>query len=246
MTSAADDARRLQRRRPMRDHGRPRRRAAPPARVAPRPGSRAPPRSLPPGSTAWSSTTPAGTPPSPAAPPAAARRRASRLTSASIPHPPGRPRPSSLMRGVASPSRRRTTPCQPGSPSPVARPRPTVDALGQACPHHAAGRARLHYVERETRVTGTRTRPRNGHRPGAAPQHARSQAAALAHPRQAGHTSASRSKNPSSGPGSQNHQRAQPTATDPTPACRLPRPRAGEAWPARTRSRSATADGSRR
>ena len=92
--------------------GRPARRPPRPGRGAPRPASRAPPPCCA-GSTSWSSTTPAGIPRPPPARPAsplpATRRRPpdQRL-------PPRtrirRPRPSSLTRGRASPSRRRGLP----------------------------------------------------------------------------------------------------------------------------------------
>ena len=91
---------------------RPARRPPRPGRGAPRPASRAPPRCCA-GSTPWSSTTPAGIPRSPPAGPPASTLRApggGGLTSAGCPHRYGRPRPSSPMRGRASPSRRRGPP----------------------------------------------------------------------------------------------------------------------------------------
>jgi hypothetical protein len=93
---------------------------------APRPGWRAPPPCSA-GSTAWSSTTPAGIPPPPPAPAAATTPRKTRRRLPDqhfMPHPAqGAPRPSSPMRGRASPHFRRgpAPPDTLGSSPPVAR-----------------------------------------------------------------------------------------------------------------------------
>src|ERR1019366_3664311 len=137
-------------RRTRRGHGRPARRPPRPPPGAPRPGSRAPPPCCA-GSTPWSSTAPAGTPLSPPAPPSARRRQPDQRFPRTR-H--GAPRPSSPMRGRASPYRRRgPTPCDTlGSSPPVARSfsPARLNAVGAGQPASPrAGRARLHYVERE-------------------------------------------------------------------------------------------------
>ena len=116
MTRAADAAQ------PAQDHSSPQRRRPRPAPGAPRPGWRAPPPCSA-GSTAWSSTTPAGIPPPPPAPAAATtpRKTRRRLPDQHFMPPPGQaaPRPSSPMRGRASPHfRRGPTPPHPGQLSP--------------------------------------------------------------------------------------------------------------------------------
>ena len=162
--------------------GRPARRPPLPGRGAPRPASPAPPRCCA-GFTPWSSTAPAGMPPQlPARPPAStalARRRPPDRPV--LPEPGiGAPRPSSPMRGRASPSRRRgPTPWNTlGSSPPVAwsfSPA-RLNAVGAGLPAHPqAGRARLHYVEREDPGDG-RLVPvpaRHGHHAAADLQHAR-------------------------------------------------------------------------
>ena len=185
MTSAADDAAQAA---GVHDGtlagSRPASAAAAAARAsAPRPVSRAPPPCCA-GSTSSSSMTPAGIPlPLPAPPPARRRQPDQHF------HPAPRrgcPRPSSPMRGRASPyPRRGQTPCDTlGSSPPVARTfsPARLNAVGAGQPASPrAGRARLHYVEREDPGDGHPQPPRrNGHRPGAALHHARSQARAPA------------------------------------------------------------------
>ena len=142
--------RRPQRRRPMRDRGRSARRPLRPARGAPGPGSRA----LPPccaGSTPWSSTTLPGIPPSPPVPPAARRRPPDQrfhpapATGAQTFLPDegeSEPVPASGTNPVRHPGQ-----LSPGRPelltSSVERCR------GRPARATRAGRARLHYVERE-------------------------------------------------------------------------------------------------
>jgi len=128
-----------------------------PAPGAPRPAPRVPPRCCA-GSTAWPAATPAGILPSPPAPPAGTTPRTPRRRPPDQRLPAttryGCPRPSSPMKGRASPHRRRgPTPCiTPGSSPPVARSfsPARLNAVGAGVPASCrARRARLHYVERE-------------------------------------------------------------------------------------------------
>ena len=154
------------RRSPTRDRGRSARRPPRPARGAPRPASRAPPPCCA-GSTPWSSTTPAGTPRSPPAPPPA-RPAASggSLTSASIPHPPRVPETFLPDEGESEPAKASgTNPAgHPGQLSP-GRPELLTSSVercrGRPARTTRAGRARLHYVEREDPGDG-HPQPRRG------------------------------------------------------------------------------------
>ena len=159
MTRAADAAAAGQ------DRSRPQRRRPRPAPGVPRPASRAPPPCCA-GSTAWSSTTPAGIPPPPPVPPSGVNPRRTRRRLPDQPFMPpctGAPRPSSPMRGRASPHFRRgpAPPDTLGSSPPVARSfsPARLNAVGAGLPA-SRGQAEPACTtwSEKTRVTGAQDR----------------------------------------------------------------------------------------
>ena len=162
MTKAADGAAEAAAIQADTDHGRPRQRVPRPARGAPRPGSRAPPRCCA-GSTPWSSTAQAGTPTCSGLG-SLHLPGGGRLTSASIAPPllRGALRPSSPMRGERARMAVGDNPADnPGQLSP-GRPELLTNSVercrGRPARITRARRARLHYVEREDPGDGRQNR----------------------------------------------------------------------------------------